>query len=413
MKPYYSNVNIRQDGASVSVKIGGHDRPDINEEVRQRWQSKMDVLAKILDVPSGLIMKLNKDTIEVFLKSETPGNPYKAGEREALATGLYCETVIGKQDMLLVPDATKSEIWSKNNPDIDLNMISYLGFPVNWPDGEVFGTVCVLDSKEQHYNENQIELLRTIKESIESDLDLLISKYALEKRNQRLEQSNELKTKFLTIISHDLRGSVGTLNEFLKIVINDFDQMERDRLLHSLRSLSQNTNDVYQTLLGLLSWSRSELFQLEARLEEVDLVKLIDKVLALFIPRASLKNIALTKEYQVKELLAEVDIKMFETIVRNLLSNAIKYNDSGGQVKVRLGQNDKRIVLEVEDDGVGISDEAKELLFSETGQVETDSHNSNSFGIGLQLVREFVNKHNGSITVESEPDTGSKFTILL
>ena len=76
-------------------------------------------------------MKLNEETIEVFVKSNTEGNPYKTGEEAKLIYGLYCETVIGTQKQLLVPDATKSKVWNENNPDVDINMISYLGLPVN------------------------------------------------------------------------------------------------------------------------------------------------------------------------------------------------------------------------------------------------------------------------------------------
>ncbi|MBN1199088.1 MAG: hypothetical protein JXA23_07035 [Bacteroidales bacterium] len=77
-----------------------------------------------------MIMKLNEDTIEVFLSNEREGNPYERGEKAGLFYGLYCETVIGAQNMLLVPDATKNPVWKGNNPDVQLNMISYQGVPV-------------------------------------------------------------------------------------------------------------------------------------------------------------------------------------------------------------------------------------------------------------------------------------------
>ncbi len=128
-------------------------------------------------------MRLNIDNIEVFLKSNTDGNPYHVHEKADLVYGLYCETVIGTQNQLIVPDATKNEIWSKSNPDVDINMISYLGVPINWPDGECFGTVCVLDNKENYYNEDFINLINQIKQHIELDLELLLSNIELKELN--------------------------------------------------------------------------------------------------------------------------------------------------------------------------------------------------------------------------------------
>src|SRR6056297_1282758 len=162
----YANVIIRSRNESKKVKIGSASKPDISLTVMRKWQSLLDTVAKIVNVPSALIMRLNENSIEVFLKSRTEGNPYEKGEEAKLIYGLYCETVIGTQEKLMVPDATKSEVWSKNNPDVDINMISYLGFPINWPDGEVFGTVCLLDNKENNYNDNFKKLLHLTKKHI-------------------------------------------------------------------------------------------------------------------------------------------------------------------------------------------------------------------------------------------------------
>ncbi len=95
-------------------------------------------MTEILNVPTGLIMRLKNDDMEVFLSSATKGNPYSPGNKEYLqGAGLYCETVINSRNMLLVPNTLKSEEW-KNNPDLKLNMISYLGFLISYPDETIF-----------------------------------------------------------------------------------------------------------------------------------------------------------------------------------------------------------------------------------------------------------------------------------
>ena len=144
------------------------------------WQQVVDTLAEVLDVPSALIMKGDYPYIEVFRSSNTENNPYRAGDREQLA-GLYCDEVMRRKDRLLVSNALNDPKWA-NNPDIELGMVSYLGFPLLWADGDVFGTICVLDSKENSYNKRYEDLVLVFKEVIESHLDYLF-KSVVEMKN--------------------------------------------------------------------------------------------------------------------------------------------------------------------------------------------------------------------------------------
>ena len=107
--------------------------------------------------------------------------------------GLYCEEVIKRRNELLVPNALEDENWNKN-PDIKSGMISYLGFPISWPTGEIFGTICVLDSKENRYGEVYKKLLFESKELVDAHLDLIYQNMRLEKTADALEKSlNEIK----------------------------------------------------------------------------------------------------------------------------------------------------------------------------------------------------------------------------
>jgi len=188
----YSRVKIRETQEFRTVKITSQLKPEIIDPIISKWQSLLDTTAKILQVPSALIMCLKEDSIQVFLKSQTDGNIYEVGEEAKLIYSLYCETVIGTQKRLIVPDATKDPVWKDNNPDADLNMISYIGFPLNWPDGEVFGTVCALDTKENQYSDDFSSLLQQIKIQIETDLDLILINSELKGKKSELEQQNPM-----------------------------------------------------------------------------------------------------------------------------------------------------------------------------------------------------------------------------
>jgi PAS domain S-box-containing protein len=141
-------------------------------EIVHKWQEIVNIIAEIVHVPSALVMKVEPPNIKVFVSSESHSNPYEHNELAPLNTGLYCETVMKTRQSLLVPDALRDEEW-KSNPDIKLGMISYLGFPVSWPDGQIFGTICVLDRKENSYSELYRKFVLQCRDVLEADLRAL------------------------------------------------------------------------------------------------------------------------------------------------------------------------------------------------------------------------------------------------
>ncbi len=411
-KEKYSHVIVRSKNESKKVKISSAFKPDISTPVMRKWQSLLDTIAKIVNVPSALIMRLNGDSIEVFLKSRTEGNPYEKGEEAKLIYGLYCETVIGTQEKLLVPDATKSEVWSKNNPDVDINMISYLGFPINWPDGEVFGTVCLLDNKENHYNENYTELLQQLKFLIETDLEQLLTRQKLEEKNQQLEQLNYNKSRFLSLISHDVRGGIGTLDEFLKIVIENLHNYNSERIEMLLKTLSEKAASSFQVLDNLLTWSKNDMLDLQPVKKQFDVINLLENLLLYFHHSISMKKIQVEKNYSSEKIMVNADESMIKVSLRNILSNALKYTQKGGRILLTVHQNKNRQTVEIEDTGIGMEKKLLETLFSynnEHSKKGTDGEDS--AGIGLILTKDFLDKNNAQVEIESTPGKGTRFSI--
>jgi len=174
----------------------------IPSETVEKWQGIVDLLAEIMHVPAALVMRVEPPNIKVFVSSESKGNPYEPDEVASLNTGLYCEAVMKTRQSLLVPDALVDEEW-KSNPDIKLGMISYLGFPVTWPDGEIFGTICVLDNKKNHYGEVYQRLLLQFRDVLQADLNSFV-KLAGELR----ERANLLNLTHDAIFVRDMNGVI-------------------------------------------------------------------------------------------------------------------------------------------------------------------------------------------------------------
>lgn len=166
----------------------------------QKWQETADLLAESIDVPAALIMRHEDEFMEVFTSSRTELNPYSAGARDEWY-GLYCQTVIQSQEKLMIPNALKSEKW-KNNPDIKLGMIAYLGFPLNYPDKKPFGTLCVLDNKERFFTHQDEKLIRFYRDNIELDLFLIEE---LERKAKELKANIKRETEIRIDVEKQLK----------------------------------------------------------------------------------------------------------------------------------------------------------------------------------------------------------------
>ncbi len=159
-------VNISDESTEPAIRFD-----DIPSALTTRWQGVADLLAELLDVPVALVMKSENEFMEVAVASGTAGNPYRPGDKEHWE-GLYCQTVIQQQAELTVVNALKDPEWA-NNPDLKLGMVSYMGLPVNLPDGHPYGTLCVLDRTEHHFTDRESRVLESFRHSIEMDLQAL------------------------------------------------------------------------------------------------------------------------------------------------------------------------------------------------------------------------------------------------
>ena len=118
--------------------------PEIPPETLAEWQRAVDLTARLARVPASLIMRTERPTHTVLVSSRTEGNPYDVGREYDLNALLYCQGVFDNDGELVVEDATHDPVWA-GNEDLADGMRFYIGYPLKWPSGEVFGTICVLD----------------------------------------------------------------------------------------------------------------------------------------------------------------------------------------------------------------------------------------------------------------------------
>lgn len=167
--------NSMNEKLSVNSLFSISDHLEIPDGELMFLQTIVDLVAQIGEARAGLITRVQNNEIKTFLASQTDNNPFKLGFSEPLKnSGLYCERVIRENKPLLVPNALESEEW-KNNPDLQYGLLCYLGFPIRMPDNSIFGTICILDDKVNHFSSLNISLVEKMRDLVEAHLKLLHS----------------------------------------------------------------------------------------------------------------------------------------------------------------------------------------------------------------------------------------------
>ncbi|MEE4301685.1 MAG: sensor domain-containing diguanylate cyclase [Pseudomonadales bacterium] len=162
-----------------------HERIDIPDATREAWQKTVDIMADIIGVPSALIMRVrDEQQLEVFVASRTPGNIFVEGETARRDSGLFCEHAMETGELLMVANAADDPAFSES-PSTRRGMISYLGMPLLWPDGRPFGSICVMDSRENRYSARYERLLAQFQEIVSLHLALLFQQHELKERTRR------------------------------------------------------------------------------------------------------------------------------------------------------------------------------------------------------------------------------------
>lgn len=175
----------------------------IPEDMSDNWQTIVNLLAEIVNVPAALIMRIHKEHIEVFSANNNRTHPYHVSDSEKLGQGLYCETVVNSNRQLVVPNASADEKW-RNNPDMKFGLLAYCGLPVRWPNGDMFGTICVLDDRENPFGDTYQQLLISFRDSVEAQLKTLYQNHYLQQLNLELESRVSTRTQDLVDLNYSL-----------------------------------------------------------------------------------------------------------------------------------------------------------------------------------------------------------------
>jgi len=248
-------------------------------------------------------------------------------------------------------------------------------------------------------------------EDIILELDMVSD--ALIKSSEKLRTLDELKSQFISIVSHELRTPLtsikGSADNLLDGVVGELG----DRQRRYIERISRNCDRLVSIVNDLLNLSRIEAGKIDFAPENLSLFSLIEDTILEFSARAEKKGITLAFTVP-SDLRILADAGKFRQIINNLLDNAIKFTDSEGKVSVHAEDKGENIEISVVDTGTGMPSDSLENIFDRFHQVqEREKGKHEGIGIGLAIVRSFVELHKGTIDVKSELGKGSQFIMLL
>ncbi|TGK77585.1 PAS domain-containing sensor histidine kinase [Leptospira noumeaensis] len=229
-----------------------------------------------------------------------------------------------------------------------------------------------------------------------------------------LQLLNHTKDKFFSIIAHDLKGPIGGMNTFAGMILEDLDTRPLKRTKNDLSILFQSSGEVYVLLENLLTWARAQTGEISFFPEYISLFRSIESSIASASFSIQNKSIVVKNSVDPK-VSVYADEKMIETILRNLISNAVKYSHPGGEIHIFSESIVDDVQIGIKDFGTGMTEEIKNNLFRIDAKQKSMPGTIGERGtaLGLILCKEFIEKHGGSIHVESHLGKGSRFNFTL
>ncbi|MBZ0242698.1 MAG: PAS domain-containing sensor histidine kinase, partial [Bacteroidales bacterium] len=235
----------------------------------------------------------------------------------------------------------------------------------------------------------------------------------LRQNEQHLKNMNAEKDKLFSIIAHDLRSP---FNSFIMLTDVFFDKeygITAEDMKSTALLMQKAVSNLSDLLDNLLDWSRLQRGLLDIDVVEIELLPLLENVIEALDEMINAKQISIDNKINTEYQLW-ADRSMLNSIIRNLLANAVKFTDKGGKISIEAGIKNDYYKISITDNGIGMPDKIKNSLFKIDGKVgRKGTEGEATSGLGLILVKEFLEKQNGYIEVQSEENKGSTFTAYL
>ncbi|MFY0255104.1 sensor histidine kinase [Chitinophaga sp. 30R24] len=231
-----------------------------------------------------------------------------------------------------------------------------------------------------------------------------------DEKTRSLELMNAEKSKLFSLISHDLRNPLASIQSYLQLM-RDI-EIEPQHKIQMETELLYVVNSTQEMLYNILVWSKTQMDGLHVNLTPIDVATAIHPILKINKMAVSKKKISLDINIDAS-IRVMADTNMLQLIVRNLIGNAAKFTPAGGAIFIKTSRANNRCLIEVKDSGVGIDASRQEELFSLKVRSTFGTDNEKGIGLGLFLCKEYTMAQQGEIWYENNQEGGSTFYLAL
>ena len=317
----------------------------------------------------------------------------------------FCSHAILEDHLFEVPD-TLNDIRFSDNPMVvqDPSIRFYAGMPLVTSSGSRLGTLCVIDKTPRQLTEKQKFGLKVLANNVIKIAELRI-------KNKELYYITETQKRIISILAHDVRNPLASIKNIIDL--NQSDILNTADAAEMMAMVAAQLNNTIEMVENVVNWGKLHLQFGHLQFEDFNLYKLVNRILGSEALTGVAKNNKLINEVE-KGTIIHSDKQAVEFMLRNLVSNANKFTENG-TITISAEQLGLKTILSITDTGVGMSDEQTKQLLNNNNNFSTTlgTKKEKGSGLGLMLVKEFIDRMDGSISVESVLDKGTRFKITL
>jgi PAS domain S-box-containing protein len=404
---------LRKDGAvvwgelTISIVRDEQDKPlyflPVIQDITVRYKAE-----KALKKSEARFQELIKNSFDIIVLLDSKGNQHFISESCEKILGYKQEELIGISviEKMIHPEDQESTIKGFN--DIVQNkthggtQYRHLHKNGGWVYLEAYGN-------NQLNNPEINAVILNVRDVTERKQ----AEQIIKENEIKLRELNSTKDKFFSIIAHDLRSPFNNIIGLSELLIGNEKEDHLAQCEKYADLINSSAKNTLVLLDNLLNWAKSQTCQSCFNPKETVLSSLISEAINTSRSRALLKNISLNI-IETEKVEVYVDENMVMVILRNLISNAIKFTKPGGEININVIPGTKQVEVSISDNGVGMDEEKMKTLFKVSSNTTSrGTANEKGSGLGLVLCKEFVEKLNGKIWVESEKGKGSNFKFTL
>ena len=373
----------------------------LDTEAEQLFDDLTALASQICETPIALISLI--DPNRQWFKSRV-GLDAEETSRDIA----FCSHAILQSDVFEIPNATLDPRFHDNPlvtgaPDIRF----YAGAPLITPSGHAIGTLCAIDCKPRNLTETQKASLQTLSKSVVAHLEL-------KRKNRELERTSQFKSDFLSYVSHEIRTPLNAINTFSQLLEGETQKLNLPSSFTTpLSHVSQSGERLLEIVNSVLDIKQIEAGKMRVMPRAVNTKDFFTHLFSLTKIRAEDSGIVFSTSIDdaVPDSLFFDDTK-FGQVALNLLSNAVKFTNHGKSVKAQVKYKSGKVIFNVIDQGIGMSDDDQKRLFTPFERME-NAHQISGTGLGLNISKRLVELMDGSIKVSSKLNYGTRISVTL